>query len=95
VDSCAYHSMGILPGYRRWLLQAPHPSLLGVSARIIPIVSLETPPAGKWMELDNIPNEATQTQKDMGDRYSMHLYVDINHKVQDSHAIYNPQTQRS
>jgi hypothetical protein len=39
--------------------------------------------AGKWMELKNILNEVTQTQKDM---HGMYPQVDINHKAQDIHA---------
>ena len=34
--------------------------------------------AGKWMELENILSEVTQTQKGMHDMYSL---VDIMHKV--------------
>jgi hypothetical protein len=34
--------------------------------------------AGKWMELENILSEVTQTQKGMNDMYSL---VDIMHKV--------------
>jgi hypothetical protein len=48
--------------------------------------------SGKWMELENILSEATQTQKDMHGEYSQ---VDISHKVQDNHAAINRQTQRN
>lgn len=33
-------SLGLLPNYRRWTLQAPYPPFLGVSARVILIDSL-------------------------------------------------------
>ena len=36
-------SLGVLPGYRRWHLQASYPPLLGVSARVTLIDSLEPP----------------------------------------------------
>jgi hypothetical protein len=34
----------VLPGYRRWALQSPHPHLLGISARITPLDSPEPVP---------------------------------------------------
>jgi hypothetical protein len=45
------------------------------------------PFTGKWMELENIVNEVTQTQKDM--HVMNPLIVDISHKVQDNQVIMN------
>ena len=39
--------------------------------------------AGKWMELENILSEVTQTQKDVYGMYS--LVSGIGHKVQNNH----------
>ena len=39
--------------------------------------------AVKWMKLQNIMSEVTQTQKDMHGMYSK---VDINHNMQDTHT---------
>ena len=48
--------LGVLPGYRRWPLQAPYASLLGVSAKVTPIDSLEPPfLLGLWYVLEMPP----------------------------------------
>ena len=41
---------------------------------------------GKWMEVENILSEVTQTQKDIPGMYAQ---VDIYHKVQDTHGTFN------
>jgi hypothetical protein len=47
--------LGVLPGYRRWLLQAPYASLLEVSARVTPIDSCPHLIPGLWHILEMTP----------------------------------------
>lgn len=42
--SVLFPPLGILPGYRRWPLQAPYPQLFKVSTSVTPIDSLAAPP---------------------------------------------------